>query len=85
MVELLLPGILLEYTGQAERRFGMPIKNKRLYIPLGLICLTLSVLLGRLGEGIIPRVAFIEGVFIGLSLVFGVVGLFSSLGVRSHE
>jgi hypothetical protein len=54
------------------------IKNKEVILPLGLVCISLSLLLERLGSGIIPRVAFAEGLFLGLAFAMGVFALVRS-------
>ena len=59
------------------------IRNKRLFMPLGLLALVLSVFLGRVGPSFLPRAAFFEGVFLGIAAVFAVAGLFAR--AAGHE
>ncbi len=61
------------------------IRNRRLFVPLGLLALTLSVLIGRIGAGFLPRPAFFEGLFLGLATAFAVAGLFAAGRAAGHE
>lgn len=56
--------------------------NKSMVIPLGMLCLTISILLNRIGGGL-PHVAFFEGMFLGLSTVLSVYGLICIRGRAS--
>lgn len=51
------------------------IRNKRLFLPLGFLALVLSVLLNRIGPGIFPHVAFVEGLLLGFATALGAAGL----------
>jgi len=53
----------------------MPSRNRGLIAPLGLLSLSISVVVGRLGPGTIPGIDFFEGLFAGLALALSVVGL----------
>jgi hypothetical protein len=61
------------------------IKNKEIILPLGLVCITLSILLERLGDGIIPRMAFVEGLLMGLAFALGVFALVRSVVGADNE
>jgi len=61
------------------------IRNQRLFLPLGLLALTLSVLLSRVGAGIPPRPAFFEGLLLGLATVFAVAGLVTAGRKTGHD
>jgi hypothetical protein len=65
-------------TGHVEKEMAMLIRNRRLFLPLAVLSLILSVLLHRIGAGIIPRSAFFEGLFLGLATALTVVGLFTA-------
>ena len=45
----------------------------RAFTPLGVVCIGLSVLMGRLGD-IFTYVHFVEGLFIGLGVTMATVG-----------
>ena len=64
----------LSVGGRKDERTAKMFINKRLAIPLGMLCLTISILLNRFGGGL-PHVAFFEGMFLGLSLTFNIFGL----------
>jgi hypothetical protein len=51
----------------------MLFRNRDLITPLGLLCLSISVVAARLGSGIVPHVDFVEGLFAGLALGLSVV------------
>ena len=53
----------------------MVSKNRELIAPVGLLCLSLSVVAGQLGPGTIPGLDFFQGVFAGLARGLSVVGL----------
>ncbi|UCG50842.1 MAG: hypothetical protein JSW58_11625 [Candidatus Latescibacterota bacterium] len=61
------------------------IENRRLLIPLGMISLGLSVFLERLGEGVIPRAAFFEGLLLGISIGLSALALILDIIVRHYE
>ena len=52
----------------------MLIRNEQVLLPLGAFCLVGAILLGRFAQGV-PRIAFVEGVLIGASLVFNLAYL----------
>ena len=54
-------------------------------VPLGLLCLSLAVLMGRIGEGNVPRVDFFEGLFVGIATGLSVVGLLAHVIVVWNE
>jgi len=53
----------------------MVSKNCELIASVGLLCLSLSVVVGQLGSGTIPGIDFFQGLFAGLALGLSVVGL----------
>jgi len=61
------------------------IRNQRLFLPLGLLALTLSVLLGKIGEGFLSRPAFFEGLLLGLATAFAVAGLVTAGRAAGHD
>jgi hypothetical protein len=61
------------------------IRNKRLFLPLGLLALALSVLLNRLGPGILPHAAFVEGLLLGLATALGAAGLVTVWSDKGNE
>ena len=63
----------------------MILRNNRLFLPLGLLALTLSVLLNRVGVGVVPRSTFFEGLLLGLATAFAVAGLFTAGRAAGHE
>lgn len=63
----------------------MIIRNKRLFLPLGLLSLVLSVFLNRLGPGVFPHAAFVEGMLLGFATVLSAAGLITAGGAARHE
>jgi len=63
----------------------MIIRNKRLFLPLGLLSLVLSVFLNRLGPGAFPHVAFVEGVLLGFATALSIAGLITVGSAARHE
>ena len=61
------------------------LENRRFLIPLAVICLGLSVLLERLGTEVIPRVDFVQGLFLGISLGVSVLALIIEAVARQYE
>jgi hypothetical protein len=59
-------------------------KHNRLVLPLAMVCLTISILLGRLFRNEIPYGSFLEGLFLGLSFTLSVFALIRS-ALQSHE
>jgi len=53
----------------------MIFKHRELVAPLGLLCLSISVVAGNIAPGVIPGQDFFEGLFAGLALGLSVVGL----------
>ena len=53
----------------------MLIRNRGVIAPLGLLCLSISVVVGKVGPGTIPGGDFFEGLFAGLALALSVGGL----------
>jgi len=50
-------------------------KNRELVAPLGLLCLSISVVAGNIAPGLVPGQDFFEGLFAGLALGLSVVGI----------
>jgi hypothetical protein len=63
----------------------MMIKQRELLPSLGLVSLVLSMLLEKLGHGIIPRMPFFEGLFLGLAFAFGAAHIAMTWVHRSYE
>ncbi len=61
------------------------IDNRKLLIPLAVICLGLSVLLERLGSDAIPRVEFFQGLLLGVAMGLSVLALIMEAVVRHYE
>jgi hypothetical protein len=53
----------------------MMTKNRELAAPLGLFCLSISVVAGNIAPGFIPGQDFLEGLFAGLALGLSAVGV----------
>lgn len=53
----------------------MTSKNRELVAPLGLLCLSISVVAGNIAPGLVPGQDFFEGLFAGLALGLSVVGI----------
>lgn len=51
------------------------IKNKKLYLPLGLFSLFFAILIGRYVDPT-PLFSFLEGMLYGLTLVFNTAAVF---------
>ena len=61
------------------------VKHKHVIVPLSVVCVSLSVLLGRFtGEGI-RWVAFLEGLFLGLAMALSVFSLIIAGVMRGYE
>ena len=61
------------------------VKHKHLVIPLSVVCINISVLLGRFaGEGI-RWIIFAEGLFLGLAMSLSVFGLIVAGVLRGYE
>lgn len=63
----------------------MILRNKRLFLPLGLLSLVLSVFLNRIGTGFFPHAAFGEGILLGFATVLSVAGLVTAGRAARHE
>jgi hypothetical protein len=50
-------------------------KSRGFVVPLGLLFLSLAVLMGRVGNSIVPRADFFEGLFVGIATGLSVIGL----------
>ncbi|MEJ2719515.1 MAG: hypothetical protein P8181_00045 [bacterium] len=61
------------------------IENRKLLTPLAVICLSLSVLFGRLGADAIPRGDFFQGLLLGIALGLSVLALIMEAVVRHYE
>ncbi|UCH85574.1 MAG: hypothetical protein JSW50_07785 [Candidatus Latescibacterota bacterium] len=61
------------------------IENRKLLIPLSVICLGLSVLFQRPGTDAIPKVNFLQGLLLGISLGISVLALILEAVVRHYE
>ena len=53
----------------------MIARNRGLIAPLGLLCLSVSVVAGNIAPGIVPGQDFFQGLFAGLALGLSVVGI----------
>lgn len=61
----------------------MLIRNKEYLAPLGVVCVTLSLILGHMGGTFIPAVPFVEGVLLGFAFSCGCAGIiFTAVGRR---
>jgi hypothetical protein len=61
------------------------VKHKHLIVPLSVVCITVSMLLGRFtGEGI-RWIIFTEGLFLGLAMSLSVFGLIVAGVLRAYE
>lgn len=61
------------------------LENRRFLVPLAVICLGLSVLMQRLGTDVIPRVDFVQGLLLGISLGISVLALIIEVVARQYE
>ena len=61
------------------------ITNKRLFLPLGFLALTLSVFLGKVGPDLFPHMAFFEGLLLGFATVLAVAGLVTEGRAADNE
>jgi hypothetical protein len=61
----------------------MFMRNQRIVLPLALVCLVVSIFIGRLFTEDFPRMHFFEGLFLGLSFSLGVFALI--LGARGND
>jgi hypothetical protein len=68
-----------------EKELAMLSKKGSLAVPLGLLCVIISVTIGRFGSDALPLAAFLEGLFLGMSLVFAVFGLVTRMLARRYE
>jgi hypothetical protein len=62
----------------------MLAKHERLILPIAMVCLTLSVLLGNLFADESRWVSFFEGLLLGLSFALSVFALIRN-AIGSHE
>ena len=63
----------------------MFLMNRTQFVqPLAMVCLTISILLGRLFTGEIPYGSFFEGLFLGLAFALSVFALIRG-ALESHE
>jgi len=53
----------------------MVVRNRGLIAPLGLLCLSVSVVAGNIAPGVVPGQDFFQGLFAGLALGLSVVGI----------
>ncbi|MFH1313511.1 MAG: hypothetical protein ABIJ00_09860 [Candidatus Eisenbacteria bacterium] len=61
------------------------MKHKHLIVPLSVVCITISMLLGRFaGEGI-RWIIFAEGLFLGLAMSLSVFALIIHAVLRGYE
>jgi hypothetical protein len=61
------------------------LKHRHLVIPLSVVCLTLSALLGRFpGDGA-RWIDFLGGLFLGLAFSLSIFGLITSAVMRGYE
>jgi len=84
-----LPCIMLCISAPAGSRslredMMLLMKHSRFVLPLAMVCLTISIMLGRLFVGEIPYGAFFEGLFLGLAFALSVFALIRS-ALNSHE
>lgn len=63
----------------------MLIKRREFLPPLGVVCVTISLLLERLGRGSIPSIPFLEGLFLGLAFAFGMASIIAMAVGRGYE
>jgi len=63
----------------------MLIKRRELLPPLAVVCVTISLLLERLGRGGIFSVPFLEGLFLGLAFAFGMANIIMMAVDRGYE
>jgi len=61
------------------------LENRRFLIPLSVISLGLSVFFQRLGTDVIPKVDFVQGMLLGISLGISVLALILEAVVRHYE
>lgn len=62
----------------------MLIKNREILLSIGMLCLAAAIALKRFG-GNIPHLAFIEGLLLGISMVFSIAYLIMIRGKGSAE
>jgi hypothetical protein len=53
----------------------MKTRRQRMLIPIGLLCISLSVFIGRIAGGGGPHFDFLEGMLTGMALGISVVSL----------
>lgn len=63
----------------------MLIKKREYLPPLAVVCLTVSLLLERLGRGGIFFSPFSEGLFLGLAFAFGMASIIMTAVDRGYE
>jgi hypothetical protein len=56
-----------------------------LVVPLGLLCLSLAVLIGRIGATFVPHPDFFEGLLVGMAAGLSVVGVLAHTIVAWNE
>jgi hypothetical protein len=56
----------------------MIIRDRRLLVPLAVLCIAISLFLHKVGGGNIPRSSFFEGLFLGLATALAVAGLITA-------
>jgi len=71
--------------GQTERKEAMLIRNRRLFVPLGLLSLVTAVLINRLTGNGGAWSGFFEGVFTGLAFSLALGGLIAERLACNHE
>jgi hypothetical protein len=85
---VLLPGRLGTLAAQPLKTKGgkdVLAKGRGLLVPLGLLCLSLAVLVGRAGSGVWPRADFLEGLLVGIAAGLSVVAVLTQLVVYWNE
>ena len=60
-------------------------RNKGMAVPLGLLCLGIANLLGRLGTDAFPYIGFFEGLLVGMSCAFAAFGLIANAVMIGNE
>jgi hypothetical protein len=60
-------------------------KSRGFVVPLGLLCLSLAGLIGRVGTSFLPRADFFEGLFVGIAASLSVVAMLAQLVVVWDE
>ena len=58
----------------------MIIGDRRLFVPLSVLCIIISLFLHKVGAGNVPRSSFFEGLFLGLATTLAVAGLITARG-----